>query len=214
MVEWGILQTMTHHSAEQITQIYERYASLWDADRNRGEWNDKGWHNRFVSYLWKGARVFDLGCGSGMPVAHHLVQQGLHVTGVDTSPSLIALCRSRMPDQEWIVSDMRTLALDRRFDGIMSWDSFFHLKVDDQRNMFKVFAAHAAPGAFLLFNAGPRYGEAIGSYQGESLYHASLDPAEYQILLDQSGFDVVAHVVEDPTAGGRTVWLAQSRRRA
>jgi len=43
------------------------------------------------------------------------------------------------------------------------------------------------------------------------LYHASLDPAEYATLLDGIGFDIVAHVVEDPQAGGRTVWLARSR---
>lgn len=209
-----ILQIMTHHLAGQITRTYERYALEWDADRNRGGWNDRGWHDRFVSCLMKGAHVLDLGCGSGMPVAYHLVQHGLHVTGVDTSPTFIALCRSRMPDQEWIVSDMRAVALQRRFDGILAWDSFFHLKPDDQRHMFHVFAAHAAPGAFLLFNTGPQQGEAIGQYRGEPLYHASLDPEEYQMLLDQSGFDVVAHAVEDQTAGGRTVWLAQSRRRA
>ena len=39
----------------------------------------------------------------------------------------------------------------------------------------------------------------------------SLDPAEYATLLGGIGFNIVAHVVEDPQAGGRTVWLAQSR---
>ena len=29
--------------------------------------------------------------------------------------------------------------------------------------------------------------------------------------LDQAGFDVVDHVVEDPACGGHTVWLAQHR---
>ena len=205
---------MTHHLSEQTPAIYERYAREWDADRNRSTWNDKGWHDHFVACLKEGATVLDLGCGSAMPVAHHLVQHGLHVTGIDTSPTLIALCRERLPDQEWLVSDMRAIALGRRFDGILGWDSFFFLPHDDQRNMFKVFAAHAAPSAFLMFNTGTEHGEAMGKYRGEPLYHASLDAEEYHILLDQWGFDVVAHAVEDTTAGGRTVWLAQSRRRS
>jgi trans-aconitate methyltransferase len=138
----------------------------------------------------------------------------MRVTGVDTSPTLIALCRKRLPNQEWVVSAMQTVALHRQFDGILGWDSFFFLTHDDQRTMFKVFAAHAAPSAFLMFNTGVEYGEAIGEYRGELLYHASLDSVEYQMLLEQFGFDVVAHAVEDPTAGGRTIWLAQSRRRA
>jgi hypothetical protein len=119
-----------------------------------------------------------------------------------------------MPQQEWIVSDMRAIALHRRFDGILSWDSFFFLKHDDQRNMFKVFAAHSAPSAFLLFNTGPQHGEAIGEYRGEPLYHASLDRTEYQMLLGQYGFEIVAHALEDPTAGGRTIWLAQFRKQS
>ena len=204
---------MTQHHAEQIPQIYERHALAWDTDRSRGTWNDKDWHDRFIACLTPGARVLDLGCGSGMPVAFHLVQHGLRVTGVDTSPTLITLCRQRMPEHEWITGEMQTLALPQRFDGLLSWDSFFHLTPEHQRTMFTVFAAHAAPGAFLLFNTGPEQGEILGDFQGEPLYHASLDPEEYQQLLDHSGFALVAHTVEDPTAGGRTIWLAQSRGR-
>ncbi len=199
------------HLAEQIPQIYERHALDWDADRNRGPWIDQGWHDRFIHALPQGAAVLDLGCGSGRPVASHLVQQGCRVTGVDTSPTLIALCRTRLPEQEWLMADMRTIALERRFEGILSWDSFFFLTAPDQRRMFAVFAAHAAPSAVLMFTTGPAYGEAIGEYRGDPLYHASLDPAEYQSLLDHYGFAVVEHAVEDPTAGGRTIWLAHAR---
>jgi hypothetical protein len=37
---------------------------------------------------------------------------------------------------------MRQLALGRPFDGIVAWDSFFHLGHDDQRRMFAIFADH------------------------------------------------------------------------
>ena len=77
--------------------------------------------------------------------------------------------------------------------------------------MFEVFAAHAAGSAILMFNTGPAYGEAIGCYRGDPLYHVSLDAAEYEKLLTNSGFEVAVHVVEDRQAGGRTVWLARSR---
>jgi hypothetical protein len=109
------------------------------------------------------------------------------------------------------VSDMRGLALGRRFDGILAWDSYFFLPHDDQRRMFDVFARHAAGSAFLMFNTGHSHGEAIGAYRGEPLYHASLDTEEYGASLARSGFDVVAHVIKDPNAGGRTAWLARFR---
>jgi len=199
-----------HDLADSIIAHYERHASDWDADRRRFGWNDKPWHDRFAALLGKGARVLDLGCGGGLPVAGNLVAGGMRVTGVDSSPRLVALCRERLPQQEWIVADMRGLRLAAIFDGILAWDSFFHLKSDDQRAMFAVFAAHAGPGAVLMFNSGPAAGEAIGSYKGDPLYHASLDPAEYRELLARHGFELIEYLAEDPQAGGRTAWLARA----
>jgi hypothetical protein len=106
---------------------------------------------------------------------------------------------------------MRTLSLSRTFHGILAWDSFFHLTHDDQKRMFPIFRAHAAPRAALMFTSGPAHGEAIGRLEGKPLYHASLDPAEYRQLLDSHGFDIVANVFEDQSCGGRAVWLAQRR---
>jgi SAM-dependent methyltransferase len=195
----------------RIIDHYERHAREWDNDRRNGSWPDKPWHDRFIANLPKGASVLDLGCGSGAPVALNMAARGLHVTGVDASSTLISLCRDRLPNQEWMVADMRSLKLGRRFNGVLAWDSFFHLNPGDQRCMFDVFAAHAAKSAVLMFNAGPAHGEAIGSYRGDPLYHASLSAAEYEALLAQSGFDVIAHVIEDwETGGGRTVWMARS----
>lgn len=134
----------------------------------------------------------------------------MRVTGVDSSQSLIALCRDRLPEQEWIVADMRNLQLGKSFDGILAWDSFFHLAPDAQRAMFSIFAAHARPGTILMFNTGPSFGEAIGFYRGDPLYHASLDHAEYRQLLAGGDFNVIEQVTEDPQAGGRTAWLARA----
>lgn len=145
-----------------------------------------------------------------MPVAHYMAATGFHVTGVDSSPMLISFCRTRMPDQEWIVADMRSLALGRRFDGTLAWDSFFHLKHDDQRRMFRIFAVHSAPDGILMFNAGFSQGEALGSYRGEPLYHASLNPSEYEALLAGAGFELIEHKINDPAEGGRIFWLARA----
>ena len=199
------------HLASRIIEHYERHATAWDSDRQNSAWNDKVWHDRFIDRLAAGAEVLDLGCGSGQPVARHMAERGLRVTGVDSSPTMISLCRSRLPDHAWIVADMRELSLARRFDGILAWDSFFHLDHDDQRRMFAVFAAHASGGAWLMFNAGPRHGEAIGNYRGDPLYHASLSPGEYETLINRSGFEVIEHAANDERAGGRTAWLCRSR---
>ncbi len=76
--------------------------------------------------------------------------------------------------------------------------------------MFGVVAAHASAECHLMFNAGPAKGEAIGAYRGDPLYHASLDPGEYQALLSGAGFGLIEHAADDFAKGGRTRWLARA----
>jgi SAM-dependent methyltransferase len=196
--------------ADRIIDLYQRHASKWDEVRGRNLF-ERGWLDRFTALLPTGGSVLDIGCGSGEPIARHLIEKGYTLTGVDAAPSMIDLCRSRFPFATCVVADMRTLALGRRFDGLIAWDSFFHLRPEDQRAMFPIFGTHAAASAALMFTSGPSFGEAIGTFEGEPLYHGSLDPAEYRSLLDAQKFEVVAHVAEDASCGGHTIWLAQRR---
>lgn len=196
---------------DTVVNLYERCAEAYDRDRGRSL-QERPWLDRFLEYVRSGGTVLDIGCGMGEPIARFFLENGLRVVGVDASPSMIELCRSRFPGSEWFVADMRGLGLGRRFDGIIAWDSFFHLHMDDQRAMFRRFADHAELGAPLLFTSGPAEGEAIGSYCDEPLYHASLGPEEYDRLLSMHGFQVEAHVAEDPGCGGHTVWLATYTR--
>lgn len=196
--------------AENISALYERHAAVWDASRGKNLF-ERSWLDRFGSLLPQGGTILDIGCGSGEPLARHFIESGYAVTGVDSSPSLIAMCKERFPAHTWHVADMRTLSLGKRFDGLIAWDSFFHLRPEDQRAMFAVFTAHAADSAPLMFTSGPAYGEAMGTFCGEPLYHSSLDGAEYRSLLAEHGFSVVDHIVEDPACGGHTVWLAKRK---
>ncbi|WP_313294721.1 class I SAM-dependent methyltransferase [Pseudomonas sp.] len=161
---------MSHHpSADQIVDLYDRHASIWNKLR-ANHFIDSKWIERFASLLTQSANVLDLGCGSGQPVARYLIETGASVVGVDSSKQMIALCSGQFPAQEWIHADMRTLALNRQFDAI---------------------------------------GEALGIFQGETLYHASLDPREYAAQLHDHGFELLEHVVEDADCGGHTVWLGR-----
>ncbi|WP_168201807.1 class I SAM-dependent DNA methyltransferase [Phreatobacter aquaticus] len=148
----------------------------------------------------------------GEPIARHLIDAGFRVTGVDIAQAMIDLCRQRFPGQAWFQADMRHLDLGRRFDGLIAWDSFFHLTRDDQRAMFPIFARHVVLGGCLLFTTGPTDGEVIGEVFGDPLFHASLAADEYRQLLDRNGFAVVSHVVEDPDCGFHTVWCARKCR--
>jgi SAM-dependent methyltransferase len=195
---------------ERIIDLYERTAAAWDELRRDGPSPGEHPHlEAFAAALPKGASVLDIGCGGGVPIARDLIAAGFSVTGIDSSPSLIQLCRERFPAAEWHVADMRTLDLNRRYDGLIAWHSFFHLQGDDQRAMFPIFARHAAPGAILTFTSGPLAGVAMGEWQGEPLYHDSLAQDEYRSLLAANGFEVLRFTAGAPIASGPSVWLAR-----
>jgi SAM-dependent methyltransferase len=194
--------------SDTIVPLYDRHARAYDRLRGR-ELFERSWLDAFVALLPAGGTLLDIGCGMGEPIARDLIARGFAVTGIDSSPALIAMASARFPQQSWMVADMRALSLGRTFDGLLAWDSFFHLAPDDQRRMVAIFRDHAAPHAALMFTSGPAHGEAIGEFEGEPLYHASLDPEEYRALLAAHGFRVVRHVADDPACNGHTIWLAQ-----
>jgi malonyl-CoA O-methyltransferase len=53
-----------------------------------------------------GARVLELGCGTGRNAAHALDAGAAHYTGVDGSPGMLAVARERYPQATWIEGDL------------------------------------------------------------------------------------------------------------
>ncbi|WP_380052761.1 class I SAM-dependent methyltransferase [Falsihalocynthiibacter sp. SS001] len=195
---------------EDILPTYEAHGANFAATRSRSLY-ERRWLDRFLGFA-PGRNILDLGCGSGLPIARYLGERNRDITGVDGAKSMVEIFRKNLPNQEIIHADMRGLKLDRTFDGILAWNSFFHLSADDQRAMFPIFAAHSNPKAPLLVTTGPSEGEAIGSVDGAPVYHASLSPEAYAALFDEAGFDVIDFIPEDPDCAGHSVWLARKRK--
>jgi SAM-dependent methyltransferase len=180
--------------ADRIIGLYDDRAGDWIADRGRTlggpeeTLDEVAALEAFVEALPPGARILDVGCGSGWPWGAALLGRGFRVTGVDTSPRLIAHAATSLPHGEWVVGDMRTFDLGRTFDGLIVWYSLFHLRPDDQRIALDRILAHAAPACTLMMTAGWGEGVCIGAWRGEPLYHASLPPDVETVALAAAGF--------------------------
>ncbi|MBC9902989.1 class I SAM-dependent DNA methyltransferase [Achromobacter xylosoxidans] len=202
---------MSTSPADNVIALYREHADAFEKLRGT-QLVERAWLEAFLDLLPGPApEVLDIGCGNGVPIARHLIERGCRLTGVDASDSMLARARASFPDHSWIEADMRHLPPLRPFHGLIAWHSFFHLRPEDQRPMFKTFERLAAPGAALMYTSGTCLGEAIGQFEGQPLYHGSLDTAEYRELLRQAGFEVVRHVEGDTTCGGANIWLARRR---
>ena len=90
--------------------VYERNARLFDSERSK-RLEEKGWLDRFSDLLPKRAKVLDIGCGAGEPIAQYLISQGFEVEGIDFSEAMLGIVRGRFPNQHWHLMDMRELSL-------------------------------------------------------------------------------------------------------
>ena len=192
-------------AAADIVDLYDRRSSDWIADRGQVlTERDRLWLDRFAATLQPADAVLDVGCGSGRPVAAALLERGFTVTGVDSSPRLIAHATREVPAGRFLQADMRTLDLGRTFGGVLAWYSLFHLSPEDQRRTLPRLLAHCAPRATIMFTSGPALGSLVGDWRGEPLYHGSLSPEEYEIALSGAGF----RVEFGTWAEGGQAWLA------
>lgn len=189
-------------------EVYEAQAAFYDARRSRALFEAR-WLARFAACLRDGGHVLDLGCGAGEPIARWFIAEGFGVTGVDFAEAMLEIARARWPDGDWRQADMRSLDLAERFDGIVAWDSFFHLTPAEQQGCIARIATHLKPGGALLMTVGPDAGEAAGTVGDRAVYHASLSPAQYATCLEENDLRLTGYMAEDPETDKHSVLMAR-----
>ncbi|MDA3623843.1 class I SAM-dependent methyltransferase [Saccharopolyspora oryzae] len=110
-----------------------------------------------------GDDLLDVGCGTGRD-ARWWCEQGYRVTGLDSSPAMVAHAAEHCPRAEFVVDDMRSFDLRREFDVITCLDSAllychdnselegFLTRCHDHLRPGGLLIAEARNGAFFLGN--------------------------------------------------------------
>jgi SAM-dependent methyltransferase len=107
---------------------------------------------KWARTLPRGSNVIDLGCGPGFPITAVLVDEGLHVFGVDAAPSFVAAFQRNLPGTPVTCEAVQASGLfDRTFDAVLAWGLVFLLQVEDQHRLIQRFAEILVPGGRLLF---------------------------------------------------------------
>ena len=104
-----------------------------------------------LSGLPRGARVADLGCGSGV-FTNLLHRQGFDAVGLDLSPKLIALGQAKYPDVTFFEGDVEHLPFpDASLDGVLLSGLLHHLP-DPARCVAETFRVLKPGGSFAAFD--------------------------------------------------------------
>jgi len=139
--------------------------------------------------LPRGGNVMDLGCGPGFPITAVLVDEGLHVFGVDAAPSFVASFRRNLPRTPIVCESVLESSLfNRTFDAALAWGLMFLLKPEDQHRLIVRFAEILVPGGRLLFTSGAKL--FVGKDTMTGLESISLGTEQYRNLLGSVGISV------------------------
>ncbi len=104
-----------------------------------------------LSGLPSGARVVDLGCGSGV-FTDLLRQRGYRSSGVDLCPKMIAISQAGFPGIDFQTGDIEWLAsADASFDGVLLSGVLHHLP-ERSRCAAEVFRILRPGGKFVAFD--------------------------------------------------------------
>jgi cyclopropane fatty-acyl-phospholipid synthase-like methyltransferase len=109
---------------------------------------------KWARTLPRGSSVIDLGCGSGFPITVVLVEEGLHVFGVDAAPSFVAAFQHNLSGTPIICESVLEARLfNRTFDAVLAWGLMFLFQAEDQHRLIQRFSEILASGGRLLFTS-------------------------------------------------------------
>lgn len=182
--------------------LVDRYSAWADDTRDPGREQFVG---EFMGRLADGARVLDLGCGSGLP-STRLLAERFEVTGVDVSAGQLAAARRNVPAARFVHGDLATIDLpEASWDGVVALYSLAHVPRAEHGAVFERVARWLVPGGCFLATLGA--GDSpdwTGEWLGRPMFFSSHDQATNRELLAAAGFALLRdEIVETDEPEGK-----------
>jgi ubiquinone/menaquinone biosynthesis C-methylase UbiE len=182
--------------AEAFDAIGDRYDEAFP--HKEGQIEAGAW---LAASLPKGARVLDLGCGTGMPTARQLTDAGLEVTGIDLSSGMLALARRNVPEADFVRGDIGDLVTGGplaagSFSGVAAFFILLMLPRDEIPYALGAIHRLLEPGGLLALSMVeadvddmqiPFLGNTIrvSGYLRDELHHVVTD-AGFEVIKEES----------------------------
>lgn len=160
----------------------------------------------FISGLPDKAKILDLGCGHGTPVAKLLSERGHRIVGVDRSKALLAVAASELPQHQWVLSDLETYEPHDLFDGIVIWDSMFHLPRNEHLKLLKKAYSVLSPAGMLILSSGGSENDIppfTDSMFNREFFYDAFPVSQLLAHCEALGFSVIKSVLVNVPDGKR-----------
>ncbi|MCX5394454.1 bifunctional 2-polyprenyl-6-hydroxyphenol methylase/3-demethylubiquinol 3-O-methyltransferase UbiG [Streptomyces sp. NBC_00094] len=170
--------------------------------------------------LGAGARVLDVGSGTGRPVADRLTRAGFAVTGIDVSRTMVELARSQVPGARFEQCGVHDFdAPEGGFDAVCAFFPLLVMGRDEVSAALRRMAGWLAPGGYLVTATVPADVEDVEiEWMGRRVRVSSFSAEEYvRQIREECGLDVLHHAVsvfqpDDEQAGPEDHVFCYARR--
>ncbi len=201
---------------------YDYIAEQWHSSFREQTYVERvlGYVDKILDGLPVGAKVLDLGCGTGKPIARYLVQKDFRVVGVDQSKKMLEIAQHVVPEAELIHADMVEVELAGKFAAAVAWDSIFHIERKHHSAIYRKLANSLEIGGRLLLSVGGSDVEDTTSNDpgvegftsemfGHTFFYSGYEPKVARKLLEAEGFEIEVWEVDDPSSRGHIAAIAR-----
>jgi SAM-dependent methyltransferase len=201
---------------------YDYIAEQWHCNPRGQAYVDRVllYVERILEGLPPGAKILDLGCGTGNPIAKHLLQRGFRVTGVEQSKAMLEIAKKEVPGAELIHGDMIDAKFGGKFRAAVAWDSIFHVERKHHAVIYHKLANSLEVGGRLLLSVGgsdasdsslnDSDSEGFTSEMyGRTFFYSGYEPGVARKLIEAEGFEIELWEVDDPSSRGHIAVIAR-----
>jgi 2-polyprenyl-3-methyl-5-hydroxy-6-metoxy-1,4-benzoquinol methylase len=179
-----------HDKAFKIVEAgYDKIGSRYLKEREKFDnWKEV---RAFCSALPSKAKVLDVGSGTGIPIARHLIQNGFEVVGIDLSKNMVSVARENVPEAEFMQMNMAAIDMpSESFDGLISCYAIFHVPREKHAHIFRSFHSLLKPRGIMLVTIASCEWEEVEKYLGVEMFWSHFDPLDTESLITDAGFKI------------------------
>lgn len=196
---------------EVVRRGYDLVSRMYRAD-DAAEGEYAAWLDLLEARVRPPARVLDLGCGNGVPVARRLAPR-YEVTGVDLSSVQVERARTLVPAATFVCTDMAALTFpDASFDAVVCLYAIIHLPRAEQPGLLRNVGRWLRPGGVLIATVGQRAWSGTErdwlGVPGGDMWWDHADAATYRRWLADAGLVVEDERFVPEDKGGHALLVA------
>lgn len=192
---------------------YNKIAQSWNQFRQESPLNSC--IIDIARLIKKSGKVLDIGCGTGIPISRFLEKKGFRVTGIDFSSEMIKIARTGVSEHtQLILADFLDYEFQDKFDGIIAFDSLFHLPLEQQKIAIQKVSSLLNKNGYFLFTAGKNEGEINGEMFGSPFSYSSLSIGNLKKELQANDLKIIEFNLDyyDITTGSRDLLVIVQKK--